>query len=236
VNLLGRVGAVVLLAAGTTQAGGLTGSVSLLSDYDFRGVTQSARRPALQASLDWAAGNGIELGLWASNVDFGDCCGESVEVDLSGRWTRGDREQGWALDLFGIWYGYPGADDVDFPELSVGVAWRWVEARLWYSWDFGASGESATYVEANLAVPLPLELGLTAHAGHSDGGYWTDPAFGGRSYRDWSVGLERSFGPVALSVRWVDGSDCSAAVDGGGDVLSCTARVVAGVSTTLPWG
>ena len=42
---------VMLAAAGVTQAG-VTGTVTAVSDYDFRGITQSAKSPALQASIE----------------------------------------------------------------------------------------------------------------------------------------------------------------------------------------
>ncbi len=221
------------MAAG---AGEITGTVSLVSDYDFRGVTQSAGDPALQASVDWAAGAGFDLGIWASNVDFGDCCDESIEVDLSGRWTGGDREQGVAFDIFGIWYAYPGGDGLDFPELSVGLAWRLLEARIWYSWDFAATGKSTTYVEANLSAPLPADLGLLLHAGYSFGDYWSVEVSGFEPYFDWSVGLERSFGHFDFSLRWIDGSDLAALDGAEGDVFSSAPRAVLGVGTTVPWG
>ena len=50
----------VLLVAGTTtgHAGDLSSTVTLTSDYDFRGVTQTSEDPALQASLDYAFGEG----------------------------------------------------------------------------------------------------------------------------------------------------------------------------------
>ncbi len=224
------------LSAFSASAGEVTGTVSLFSDYDLRGRTLSAGNPALQASVDWAVGGGFDLGFWVSNVDFGDCCGETIEVDLSGRFTTGDRETGLAFDVFGVWYAYPGGDALDFPELSVGVAWRLVDARIWYSWDFVASGESATYLEANLNVPLPVGLGLVLHTGYSDGDFWKTDTSGLEPYFDWSVGLERSFGHFDLSLRWVDGSDLEALDGTEGDVLSSAPRAVLGVGTTVPWG
>ena len=50
----------------------VSSTITVASDYDFRGITQTARDPALQASLDWAAESGLYVGAWASNVDFGD--------------------------------------------------------------------------------------------------------------------------------------------------------------------
>jgi len=46
-----------------------TANVSLVSDYRFRGISETMRRPAIQGGFDYAHKNGIYLGTWASNVD-----------------------------------------------------------------------------------------------------------------------------------------------------------------------
>ncbi len=45
------------------------GSVSLVSDYRFRGISQTMREPAIQGQFDYTHKSGIYLGTWASNVD-----------------------------------------------------------------------------------------------------------------------------------------------------------------------
>src|SRR3954453_1779900 len=60
----------LLAAAGAANAGG-SSTWTATNDYDFRGTTQSAKDPALQASLDYAHDSGWYAGAWASNVDFG---------------------------------------------------------------------------------------------------------------------------------------------------------------------
>ena len=60
----------------------LTGTVTAVSDYDFRGISLSAKDPALQGSIDWAAANGFYVGAWASNIDYGPGVDGDIEVDL----------------------------------------------------------------------------------------------------------------------------------------------------------
>lgn len=45
------------------------GNVSLVSDYRFRGISQTMRRPAIQGGFDYSHISGLYLGTWASNVD-----------------------------------------------------------------------------------------------------------------------------------------------------------------------
>ncbi|MEJ2521643.1 MAG: TorF family putative porin, partial [Gammaproteobacteria bacterium] len=76
-------------------AAGVSATVTATTDYVFRGITQSAEDPALQGSLDYEADSGFYVGAWASNVDFDDCCDESV--------TQEDKEKvKTLLNMLGI--------------------------------------------------------------------------------------------------------------------------------------
>ena len=63
--------ALAILATASMAHADLSGTLTAVSDYDFRGVTQTAQDPALQGSIDWAAESGFYVGAWASNIDFG---------------------------------------------------------------------------------------------------------------------------------------------------------------------
>ncbi len=74
----------LLAVAGAAQAG-VTSTWTVTNDYDFRGNSQSAKDPAIQASLDYAAASGWYVGAWASNIDFGVPSGgplENPDVEL----------------------------------------------------------------------------------------------------------------------------------------------------------
>ncbi len=90
----------------------LTGTVTAVSDYDFRGITQTAHDPALQGSIDYAHSSGFYVGAWGSNVDFGDCCDENIEVDIYAGFRGGETI---TYDVGAIYYTYPGARQHRFP-------------------------------------------------------------------------------------------------------------------------
>ena len=48
----------------------LTGNVGIFSQYIFRGLTQTGRKPALQGGFDFAHESGFYLGTWASNISW----------------------------------------------------------------------------------------------------------------------------------------------------------------------
>ena len=217
------------LAAMAAQAE-ITGTVTATSDYDFRGITQTAQDPALQGSIDYAHDSGFYLGAWASNVDFGDCCDENVEIDVYAGFRGGETI---TYDVGAIYYTYPGATDIDYPEIYAGLGWNWLSGKVWYSNDFGNSSESAMYYEANGSWALPANFGASAHVGYSDGNYWDK--FYGDSYMDWSVGVTYAISHFTLGLKWIDGSDLKAADGTPDNVGSSEARAVFTVSTTFPW-
>src|SRR5215510_2933405 len=68
VKMLSAIGLQALAGAANS---GVTSTITATNDYEFRGFSQSATDPALQASLDYAHDRGWYIGAWASNVDFG---------------------------------------------------------------------------------------------------------------------------------------------------------------------
>ncbi len=229
----------VLLAAGTAQAE-LSATVTATSDYDFRGITQSAQDPALQIGVDWAHESGFYLGAWASNVDFDGGEGfesdSNVEVDLIAGYS-GSITEDLGYDVGLTYYAYlPSGDRINYAEVYAGLSQGIFSGMVWYAPDYVNSGDSAWYLEGNAEVPLPWwELGLNLHLGYSTGDAW-DEDNGVDSYFDYSVGIGRSFGDFDFEVKWVDGSDLSELEDTPRNASSSDARVVFTVSTTFPWG
>jgi hypothetical protein len=69
----------------------LTGNIGLVSDYRFRGVSQTQKGPAVQGGLDLALANGLSFGTWTSNVSQWANLGGSQEIDLYGSPVLGFR-------------------------------------------------------------------------------------------------------------------------------------------------
>jgi uncharacterized protein (TIGR02001 family) len=239
--------AIVLTMSAAAAHAEITGTVTAVSDYDFRGFTQTSKNPAIQGSLDYSHASGFYAGVWGSNIDFGNDFydGANVEVDLYAGFRGGDAV---TYDVGLIYYTYPGAettfggDSLNFGEIYGSLGWKWLSGKIWYSNDFGNSGDSAQYYEGNVSVPLPANFGLTAHVGYSDGSYWS----GGGEYTDYSVGLTYAIGNFTLGLKYVDGSDAKDLDDfckgtegllecKDKDVFSTDARAIFSVSTTFPW-
>lgn len=247
---LAGLGVVALAVASGTAQAEVSSTVTIASDYDFRGITQTALDPALQASLDWSHENGLYAGLWGSNVDYGEftsdggegsptftLSGPSVEVDLIVGYG-GSITESVGYDVGATYYTYygesSGVSSVDYGEFHAGLSFgEHASSAVWYAPDYGNSGESGWYLEGNGDIPLPWELAVTLHAGYSVGDYWE--AVYDEQYVDFAVGLTRSFGSFDFAVKYVDGSDLGGADGTTDDLFTSESKVVLSVATTFPW-
>src|SRR5262245_6213572 len=62
----------------------LTGNAGLFTDYRFRGISQTNRKPAFQGGFDLAHKAGFYVGNWNSNVDAAMYTGANLEMDFYG--------------------------------------------------------------------------------------------------------------------------------------------------------
>ena len=128
----------------------LTANAGLFSEYIFRGIAQTAGKPAVQGGFDWAHSSGFYLGTWASNIswleDFGAYTRSSLEWDFYGGYKNnfpGSEDFGYNVGT--LYYYYPGSRNPGFAnantwELYAALNWKWLGAKASYSLDnyFGA--------------------------------------------------------------------------------------------------
>jgi uncharacterized protein (TIGR02001 family) len=238
----GLVAAGLLCAAASANAGEVTGTVTAVSDYDFRGVSLSAKDPALQASIDYAHDSGFYAGAWASNIDYGSGIDGDIELDLYLGYA-GETEGGMGWDVGVVWYTYPDSSSSatvssisDYPELYAGMTFGPVEIKQWYTNDYSGTDLDALYTEMNYGFELPADFGLNLHLGYNYG-----DAFDGFEYFDFSVGVAKTLGNFNLELRYLgtelDEQDLGLPPGSSfGDVFNPEPRVVFSVSTTFPWG
>ncbi len=95
----------------------VSGSVALVSDYRFRGVSQTDEELAVQGGLTISHESGVYVGTWASNLaGWGTFGGSNTELDLYGGFKT-EVTPGVSLDVGLTWYMYPGgASKTDFAE------------------------------------------------------------------------------------------------------------------------
>lgn len=91
----------------------LSYNVGVVSDYRFRGITQTNNGGALQGGIDFAHKKGFYAGAWASNVswvkEFNGANNGSYELDLYAGF-KFEAAKDLMLDIGVITYQYPGND------------------------------------------------------------------------------------------------------------------------------
>lgn len=212
----------------------VSGSAALVSDYRFRGVSQSDKEMAVQAGATVSHESGLYVGTWASNLSgWGTFGGSNMELDIFGGYST-EVASGLTLDVGLTWYMYPGgADKTDFAEpyvklsgdlgpakLLVGVAYAPKQEALGKFYDSGASyltgipdnpgaKSDNLYVWTDASSGIPgTALTIKGHLGYSNGNGGLGP--NGTSvaptgeYLDWMLGADYALGPVTLGIAYVD--------------------------------
>lgn len=202
------IAAVLLVFAPANAAhAGVSGSVTLTSDYLFRGVSQTNQEPALQGGVEYAADSGFYVGTWGSNISWlsdltaaGVPVSSSLELDAYGGY-RGKFSQTVSYDVGAIYYRYPGDfpsgfNSADTGEVYVGVsvgpfANTTLSAKYSYALTdlFGyPDSEGSGYLDVNANWEFSPRWVLNVHGGKQ----WVennDIA----EYAEWRVGVARSF-------------------------------------------
>ncbi|WP_295169052.1 TorF family putative porin [uncultured Brevundimonas sp.] len=196
-------------------------NVGVVSDYVFRGFSQTGEDPAIQGGVDLTSGS-FYAGAWASNVDFGD--DTDAEVDLYGGYRT--EAGGFALDFGVIGYlyvGEPDGADYNYAEFkaaaSRAVGPATFGAAVYYSPDFFGIDDEATYAEVNAALSPAPKWTVSGALGKQ----WLNVT---DDYTTWNVGVGYALtDKVGLDVRYHD-SD----VDG---VPGAEDRIVGAVKLTF---
>jgi len=197
----------------------VSGSAAIVSDYRFRGVSQSDEEIAVQGGVTVSHESGLYVGAWGSNLaGWGTFGGSNTELDLIAGFKA--PVGGGALDVGLTWYMYPGgASKTDFAEpyvklsgtagpvsLLAGVAYAPKQQALgrWYVsgasaqtgvYDAPGDKEDNLYLWGDFAAGIPTTpLTAKAHIGYSEGNSGLGP--NGTSvaptgkYWDWMAGLD----------------------------------------------
>lgn len=122
------------------------GNITLSSDYLFNGVSQTLNRPALQAGLTYSFNQGVYAGVWTSNVDYDEGTERELDGYIGYYWSSTDD---FSIDVMFSQYTYHGrgySSELNFPEISLKLAYGDWGFNSWYTWDyFGFGGEHTVF-------------------------------------------------------------------------------------------
>lgn len=213
-----------------------------VSDYRYRGISQTRLQPALQGGADythnpsgWYAGTWLSTIKWTSDAHGGG----DVEWDIYGG-KRGEIVKDVSYDIGALTYVYPanglahvsGFANANTTELygQLGYGPAYVKYSHAVSNLFGfVDSKNSGYVDAGANIEVATGLTVNLHLGHQNVKHVSSA-----SYSDWKVGLSKDFGIVtgALAVIGSNASDSAYASPANGKFMGKTG-LVATISKTF---
>lgn len=212
--------ALSLVAAGNAvaeEASPFTANVGIISDYAYRGISQTDENPALQGGFDYSHPSGFYAGVWGSNVSWlrdaergtDASSGNSLELDLYGGYKTALGPIG--VDVGALQYWYPGSYSSNWraatgmknpntTEGYVGLSWEFLTFKYSYAFTdlFGVpDSDGSQYFDLGASYDVGAGFTVDAHFGRQK-------IKGGGSYNDWKLGVSKEFGGFGFGLHYVD--------------------------------
>jgi uncharacterized protein (TIGR02001 family) len=185
-------------------------NIGVVTDYRFRGISQTNFGTALQGGVDFAHKSGVYAGLWASNVDwiiqFNGASSGSTEIDFYAGF-KGEITKDLGFDVGFITYQYPGNNSGEAGTFGAGAvtnasttefygALTYSVATLKYSQSTGTflgflNSSTSNYLDLTLNFDLGNGLTLTPHIGRQ---VVKGQVRNLGDYSDYSISLAKDFG------------------------------------------
>jgi uncharacterized protein (TIGR02001 family) len=192
--------------------------VTLVSDYRYRGISQSNFKPAIQGGFDYAHESGFYIGNWNSSIswisDAASAGGTKnvsapIEMDFYAGYKKELIGEGFASDFGVLQYYYPtsglpsSATNPNTTELyaaqnyTFGPVTGFVKFSYAVSNTFGFTNSSGSYypdLTANYDTGI-WGLAVNAHVGYQYiAGQAVVKGVPTANYTDWKLGLTKDFG------------------------------------------
>jgi uncharacterized protein (TIGR02001 family) len=203
-----------------------TGNFGLFSQYIFRGLTQTDRKPALQGGFDYAHSSGFYAGIWGSNISWitdgyapGGSYSAEFDTYLGFKMPVGD----FTFDVGFLRYNYPGSkprggfpagtDIANTNELYGAASWKWLTFKYSYSLGdtFGIKDSKGTdYMDLTGTFPI-MDSGfsLVAHYGRQNykgtnaaGWAGTGLTQNALDYKDWRIAVTKELMGLNFAVGY----------------------------------
>jgi len=186
----------------------VTGGAAVVSDYRFRGISQSNEEAAVQGFATLSHDSGFYVGFWGSSIGFNN----GTEIDAIAGYAM-EVAPGIKVDGGVTYYLYPGGTtaptDIIEPYLSVSGAVGPVTAKVGVAYAPSGQGSLAdddnVYLYTDLSAAIPnTPVSLTGHWGYMDGGAAKVAGAAGGNYADYSVGAAATWKALTFGVSYVN--------------------------------
>lgn len=209
--------ALAMPATGLAADSPVAFNASVVTDYRYRGISQSRLKPALQGGLDFTAGS-FYLGAWGSTIKWiKDSGGDgNLELDLYGGY-KGEITKDVTYDIGLLTYQYPSnglnpsANTLEvYGAITAGPLTAKYSRSTTNLFGF-ANSKGSGYLDISATFEVG-GFGVTPHIGRQ-----TVKNNGGFSYTDYSLAISKEASGITWSATVVDTS--TAAYKGAGKDL-----------------
>jgi uncharacterized protein (TIGR02001 family) len=195
-----------------------TGNVTLASEYIYRGIEQTAGKPAIQGGFDFTHSSGFYLGVWGSNISWisdglpGTTA--SVEMDVYGGYKNTFAGGDWNYDIGVLSYVYPVSNfpanttKPDTTEVYGAIGWKWLTLKyshvvsshiFGFNSATGGDTRNSGYVDLTGTYDLGSGWGVSGHVGHQKIKDFSDA-----SYTDYKIGATKDVGLGTVGLYYSD--------------------------------
>ena len=214
-SILSAAAAAALLApfaAAAQQASPIAGNMSLVSDYRFRGLSQTFEEPALQGGFDYAHSSGIYLGNWNSSISDSFYAGSPLEMDFYGGYKGTAGALGYDIGV--LYYYYPGSNapalggTIDNLEVYAGVSCQFLSLKYFHAVSdfFGAPNtDGSNYIDLTATFDLGQGWGVNGHIGQQK-----VKNASALDYTDYKLGVTKDVGGWLFGAAFIDTDDDAA--------------------------
>jgi uncharacterized protein (TIGR02001 family) len=215
--VLRGVATLLLCACASGAAAQVSGTLSAVSDYRYRGITFSDRMPAVQAGLAYDDPQGWYAGAFGSTVRLAPRGGTSSNLQAIVYLGYAKRlPSGISVEAGGDYSAFAGSTNLDYGEIFVGGTTENLNARIYYSPRYFGQSSNAVYGEINATQPLIERVRLHLHAGFLRYRYASSygSPYGAQPTKnvvDGRIGLRADLDMFQLEIAWVGVSNHSAA-------------------------
>ena len=201
----------------------VTSNVSLVSDYLYRGISQTGAKPAIQGGFDYAHSSGLYAGACGSSIswisDGALASNAGLELDTYVGFKKSFAED-FSYDIGFLRYNYPAGTYVnpipanfakaDTDEIYGALGYQWLTLK--YSYSLGdtfavSQGKGTSYLDLSASYPvadsgiiLGAHYGKQSYKGTSASNLvaaGADP-----SYSDYKLSVTRDFSGFVLGLAY----------------------------------
>lgn len=199
----------------------ITGSAAVVSQYRFRGISQSDNKPVAQGTFTVAHSSGFYVSAWGSSASANDAVNlGGTEIDVYGGYTHALGKSGVTVDAGLYGYIYPGSRRAvgisesyyevygslskPFGPLTAKVGVYWAPDQHYFD-AFATPTQYSVYEYGELGLTLPnLPITFHGHVGHTGGGL----DYAGHDYIDYTAGASYKWKALTFDLSVV-GTDLS---------------------------